>query len=114
MSSDLISLGDSVFDGCTSLSAMTLPDSIDVIGNNTFQNCSALTLSMSAIVRDKFGVEKFNGATIKIKTPPGLHSGDTELTSVSLNGFTALGDNDFYGCTGLTEIEIPDTVITIG
>ena len=36
------------------------------------------------------------------------------ITADMLNGYTSIGDNAFFGCSGLTSIEIPNSVTNIG
>lgn len=72
------SIGDSAFAGCTSLSSVTLPDGVTSIGNSVFSHCSAL----------------------KNVTLPGR--------------LTSIGDSAFRGCGSLGDIRIPGGVRTIG
>ena len=72
------SIGSSAFSGCTSLTSVTIPNSVESIGDNAFQNCSSLT-----------------SATIG-------------------NNVTSIGSSAFFGCSKLKKIEIPDSVTYIG
>ena len=71
-------IGDSAFDGCSGLTSITIPNSVTSIGDNAFYGC-------------------------------------TKLTSIEIpNSVTSIGDNAFYGCKGLTSIVIPNSVTNIG
>lgn len=39
----IVGLGDELFEDCTKLTTITIPNSIEWIGDNTFKNCSSLT-----------------------------------------------------------------------
>ena len=72
------SIGKWAFDGCSSLISITIPDSVTSIGNSAFYDCSGLT-------------------TVTIGT-----------------GVTSIGDYAFSGCSGLTSVTIPDSVTSMG
>ena len=72
--------------GCTNLSHIKVPRTITSFGYNVFADCPKLT---------KVGV----GITDGIE----LESNITEIPALM-----------FYGCTNITEVTIPDTVINIG
>ena len=57
------SIGESSFEGCTSLTSVTIPDSVTTIGDRTFYYCSSLT---SVTIPDSvttIGVNAFSGCT---------------------------------------------------
>ena len=94
-------IGDNAFYGCSSLTAITIPESVTSIGDEAFYNCSSLT---------------------SITLPEGVTSiGDKafywckSLTSITLpEGVTSIGDEAFYNCSSLTAITIPEGVTSIG
>jgi hypothetical protein len=94
-------IANSAFNNCTSLTGVTIPNSVEVIGYNAFQKCSKLTSveipsSVKKICDNAF--ESCSG-----------------LTSVKINeGVTYIGDFAFSGCTSLTSIEIPNSVTEMG
>lgn len=118
------SIGTSTFEGCTSLTSVSfpnsmkemrdrafygdeslqevyLPDSIDSIGESAFENCTGITSlhissSLTAIPKHAFsGLNKC-----------------TELIIPS--GVATIGDWAFQGWEALEELTIPDSVKTIG
>lgn len=95
------SIGESAFEGCSSLTEITLPNSLTAISNRAFEDCSSLT---------------------KITLPNSLTAirdwafyGCSSLTEITLpNSLTAISDWTFYGCSSLTEISLPNSLTSIG
>lgn len=116
-----ISLGYSVFFGCTNLREVTLPDGMTILPNYTFSDCSSLEqidLPDSLL---------YIGATFprctslrEISIPEGALYLDgtfeecSALTSVTIpNTVTGIGFFTFNRCTSLTELVIPPSVTYI-
>ena len=97
----VVGIGDAAFLGCTSLTSVTIPNSVTNIGISAFYGCSSL-LSIS-IPNNVTNID--NNA----------FRGCTSLTSVTIpNSVMSIGDYAFYGCSGLTSITIPNRVTYIG
>ena len=95
------SIGGSAFYGCTSLTSVTIPDSVTSIGSYAFFNCSSLT---SITIPNS--VTSIGGFAFK-----NCHS----LTSVTIpDSVTSIGRAAFSWCTSLTSITIGDGVTSIG
>ena len=91
--SNVTTLGNCVFQGCSGLTSLTLPAGITSIGNNTFDGCSGLTsLNLPAGITE-IGEGAFWGC-----------SGLTSLTLPA--GITKIGGAAFNGCSGLTSIYV--------
>ena len=91
----ITSIGDGAFES-TSLTSLTIPNTITHIGLAAFACCSSLT---SATIQE--------GVTELWQT----FNQCTSLINVTLpNSLRVLGDFTFWGCTSLTSIEIPDGV----
>ena len=107
-------IGDSTFYRCTSLTSLTIPDSITSIGDYAFYGCSGLT---TVTIPDS--VTKLGG---------GAFCGCASLSSVTIgNGVRSLDPTyywgpvyvrgvigTFEGCHNLTNIIIPNSVTNIG
>lgn len=101
----VISLADDgydkgAFEGCTGLTAVTIPNTITTIGDSAFDGCTGLK---TVVIPDS--VTKIDNIAFE---------GCTGLTSVTLSkNLTTLGEGAFKGCTGLKTIVIPDSVTKI-
>ena len=97
----ITTIGNSAFNGCASLTSVTISDSVTIIGNAAFYGCTSLTSvtipgSVTSIEQNAF----FNC---------------TSLTNIVIpDSVTIIGQTAFYGCTSLTSVTIPGSVTSIG
>ena len=95
------SIGAGAFFECTSLTSITIPDSVTTIGRDTFFKCTSLTSITIPDSVTSIGDFAFENCT--------------SLTSITIgNGVTSIGGSAFYGCTSLTSITIGNGVTSIG
>ena len=88
------------FEGCTGLTSIELPDTVTGIGWLAFSDCPGLrSVTLSQYAVDHYQ-NIFNSISIE--------------TVILNNSVTSIGDSAFFGCTGLTNIGIPDCVTSIG
>ena len=94
------SIGSSAFANCSSLTSITIPDNVTTIGGSAFYNCESLT---SATIG--------NGVTIISNN---LFSYCSSLTSVTLgNSVTGIDEEVFAYCFSLTSITLPNSITII-
>ncbi|MDB4391605.1 leucine-rich repeat protein, partial [Akkermansiaceae bacterium] len=108
------SIGDYAFNGCTSLTSITIPDGVTSIGNGAFSNCTSLTTievgAENVNYSDVNGV-LFNKEKTLLHTYPAGKTGDNYTIPDSV---TSIGRRVFYNCTSLTSITIGNGVTSIG
>lgn len=88
------------FGNCSSLTSITIPNSVTSIDENAFRECSSLS---SIILPDSvisIGERAFSGSSI---------------SSIKLsNNITSIENYTFSNCKALKSINIPDSVVSIG
>ena len=99
--SSVNSIGDWAFFNCKSLTSITIPNSVTSLGELAFYGCTSL---ISATIGDS--VTSIENETFY---------GCTSLSSVSIgNSVTSIGKNAFYDCSSLQNITIGNSVKSIG
>lgn len=96
-------IGDGVFEGCTTIEQIAIPQSIAEIGTCAFSDCSSLiSVSVPSVVTTiGSGAFKGCGALRDI-----LFAGNSELG--------AIGNEVFRGCSSVVSVALPDSVSEIG
>ena len=94
-------IGAHAFEDCSSLTSVTIPNSVTSIGGDAFSGCSSLTSVTIPNSVTSIGYEAFYKCS--------------SLTSVTIgNSVTSIGDRAFYFCSSLTSVTIPNSVTSIG
>ena len=89
------------FSGRSSLTSVTIPDSVTSIGDGAFSNCSGFIFVTIGNNVTTIGNYVFYGCI--------------GLTFVTIgNSVSTIGSSAFSGCNGLTSVTIPESVTSIG
>ena len=134
-------IGERAFYGCSGLTSITIPEGVTSIGDGAFDGCSDLTIyCYENSYAEKYAKENnipyeiiskndendggkyaVEGGYIYYNPETGeITDCDESVTSAiipaEINGvkITGIGERAFYGCSGLTSIEIPEGVTSIG
>ena len=121
MSKSIVNIREYAF-SATSISNLSLPNSIVKIENYAFSNCTSLRNLVLPNSVTSIGDAAFKGCDLKdIVIPGGIQSigisafRDSSLQSVSIDsGVELIGNQAFSGCKNLKSIAIPNSVISIG
>ena len=109
---------------CTSVTSVTIPNSVKIIGWGAFRDCSSLTSVTIPNSVTSIGWWAFEDcSSLTSVTIPnsvteigfGVFRGCSSLTSVTIpNSVKSIGDWAFKNCSSLTSITIPNSVTSIG
>ena len=133
-------LGYQSFNGCTSLTSVTIPQNVTKTGDGLFGGCSSLTtvvwnaencttslksdgsdIALSTSWNPFYGtpprstITSFTfGSNVEV-IPAGLCSSMTNITSITIpSSVVTIGNDAFKGCSKITTITIPSSVNSIG
>ena len=88
-----------VFKGCTRLASISIPNSVTLIGESAFEGCIGFPVVDNIRYADAYAIEVI----------------DRSLTTYNIKeGTRFIGSYAFNGCTGLSNIKIPNSVTSIG
>ncbi len=118
----VVTIGERVFNDCSRMWGVTIPDSVTSIGASAFANCGLWNLTIPGNVTS-IGEQAFlscyrltditisDGVT---SIGPQAFRNCFSLPSITIpNSVTSIGDGAFYYCTGLTSVTLPDSITAI-
>ena len=116
------SIRNRAFSGCSGLTAIAIPASIESIGEDAFSGCSGLKKVIVKDIAAWCGISfEYNFYQNKASSNPlsyarHLYSDEnTEITELVIpESVTSIGNAAFYGCSALTSITIPASIESIG
>ena len=121
--SALTSIGDNAFRACTGLTSITIPESVTSIGDSAFLSCNGLSSVKFLGEVDEIGNDAFGSTAWYNNLPDGpsyigkilfCYKGNAVDGIVEVaEGTTQICSQAFSRCTGLTEVKIPSSVISI-
>ena len=118
------SVDEMAFANNTTLTQLTLPETITTFGQGAFANCSAMTaVNIPASIQEIPGAcfaqcKKMEAFTLpeQVKTIGSLAFANcAKASKIELNeGITTIGERAFLGCSAVREITLPSTVSKMG
>ena len=102
-------IGDGAFNNCEGLTSVTIPDSVTNIGNSAFAYCSGLT----SITVERGNTKYYSEGNCLIETESKTLVFGCK-TSVIPDSVTNIGNSAFAGCEWSKSLIIPDGVTSIG
>ena len=125
-------IAQSAFKNALNLKQVTIPDSIESIGANSFMNTGLTSITIPKVTLTAFGPDAFENnkylKTVDFKADlkiwafsdakylqGGIFRNCTALEKITFSGdIEEFGANVFYGCTSLNQITLPSTLKEIG
>ncbi len=117
-------ISEKAFKSCTTIKEVTIPDSVEVIGDKAFEGCQKLTTVNLSKNITKISNRLFYGC-VNLKTveiPESVTSigtssfeGCKKLSGIDFpNKLSKIGNRSFYGCKSIQTVSFPRSVKTVG
>ena len=104
---DYLYIGDNAFYNCQKLTGLVLPDSVEYLGAYAFYNCKSLT--------GTFIIPAAVGESYESRIGTYIFSGCSGLTEIQMpDSLKHISAGAFYYCTGLASMALPSSLETIG
>lgn len=117
------SIGDRAFQGCNSLTTITIPNSVTSIGKRVFHKCASLkNVTLGSGITEIgeylfYKCEALETVTVSdslVGIGNYAFRGCISLKDFDFKNVNTIGRYAFYGCSSLQSIVLPDTVTAIG
>lgn len=111
--SDLLTnIGGFAFYGCTGLQSINIPKLVTNIGQGAFSGCANLSVTVDSD-NELYSIEN-NCIVMTTGSRKTVVTGFKNNTLAKDSDVQAIKDYAFYGCTGITNVIIPDKVTNVG
>ena len=107
---NVTNIGSYAFSGCTGLTSIEIPNSVTSIGKMAFDKCSNLESLVVEPRNPEYDSRENCNAIIETKNNTLVFGCKNTIIPDSV---TTIGDYAFYDCSSLTSIEIPNSITSI-
>ena len=104
-----------IFAICTSLTSITIPNSVTSISDDAFHECTSLNAVYISDIAAWCDISFDDHNSNPLYHAHRLFLNGEEIKDLVIpNGVTSIGGSAFYDCTSLTSVTIPNSVTSIG
>ena len=115
INTQLTSIGDYAFYGCSNLVSIEIPSGVNSIGSSAFDGCSGLQGVYITDIEAWCAIDFYNYYSNPLPLADNLYLNDSFVAKLTIpDSITEIKDYAFNGCSSLTSIEIPSGVTSIG